>query len=153
MTKVLIDGGRTADLTDADPSGTIGDLAGALAEGAEHPGGIFSLKVGGTLIHPDTRTGDVALTGEHVVELVEVTGQDWSTPEPLELGVPHDAAGVLRVEVPDGTVEDLIAWAGEDIERARAVIDTELLQEHPRSTLLEHLRGHFDLPDDDDPDA
>lgn len=91
MTKVLIDGGRTADLTDADPNGTIGDLAAALAEGSLHPGGIFSLKVGGTLVHPDTRAGDVALHDDHVIELVEVTDQNWDDhPAVLEVGVPHD---------------------------------------------------------------
>lgn len=150
MTKVLIEGSRTADTEDHDEQ-TVGAVAGSIAIGIHGESDRqFSLKVGGVLFHPDTPTADVALHDDNVVELVEVTDQHWDTPAaPLEVGVPHDSAGVLRVEVPDGTVEDLVEWAGEDVERAKAVIDTELLQEHPRSTLLEHLRAHFDLPDDD----
>lgn len=166
MTKVLIEGGRTVDTADYIDGDTIGTLAQGIA-GTVHdlqetatagqtvlpPARQFSLKVGGHLFHPTTPTADVALHDGNVIELVEVTDQHWPGDEDdttLEVGVPHDAAGELRVEVPTGTVDELIEWAGEDVERAKAVIDVELLQDEPRTTLLHHLRAHFDLPDDDD---
>lgn len=165
MTKVLIEGGRTVDTADYFNGDTIGSLADGIA-GDTHGlmataiGGEvqpldrqFSLKVGGHLLHPTTPTADVALHDGNVIELVEVTDQHWPGDEDdttLEVGVPHDAAGELRVEVPTGTVDELIEWVGEDVERAKAVIDVELLQDEPRTTLLHHLRAHFDLPDDDD---
>lgn len=168
MTKVLIDGGRTADTADYIDDGTIGNLAQGIAGtafdlmesatvGEERlpPARQFSFKVGGVLIHPDTPTGDVALHDENVVELVEVTDQDWSTPETvLEIGVPHDAANtVTAIDVPEGTVAELLDWVGDDIDRARAVIAAELLQAEPRTTLIEALESHFDLPSDDDPNV
>lgn len=91
MTKVLIDGGRTADTDDYEPAATVGGIADQVGQHVHGHDGQFSFKVGGALIHPDTRTGDVALSDEHVVELVEVTDQNWDAPETvLEVGVPHD---------------------------------------------------------------
>lgn len=144
MTKVIIDGGRAVDLIAADLTDTVGNLADGIGQDAYGHQGTFSFKVDGVVIHPDTQTGQVALTDDHTIELVEVTGQSWSGDIPAVDGVVHEA-------VPAGTVEDLIAWVGDDQERAEAVIATEGLQEHPRVTLVEHLRSHFGLDDNDTP--
>jgi len=39
----------------------------------------------------------------------------------------------------DGSVKDILAWAGEDPERAREALDAEQAQEKPRSTLVKQL--------------
>lgn len=141
MTSVHVGDGRTVQLT-GDASGTIGDLADAIAHDAYDTGndGAFSFKVDGVVMHPDTQAAQVALGDDTVVELVEVTDQHWPGDTP-------PADGTIRVEVPEGTVEDLIDWVGDDQARAEATVATEELQEHPRVTLLEHLRAHFDLED------
>lgn len=41
--------------------------------------------------------------------------------------------------VPDDTVPNVLAWVGDDIDRAHAAIDVELSRDEPRSTLLDPL--------------
>lgn len=158
MATVITEGGRSVDTADYIEGDTIGTLAQGIAgtvydlqetaiagQTQLPPARQFSLKVGGHVLHPDTATGEVALHDGNVIELIEVTDQQW--------GSPLEPAGVIRVEVPTGTVEDLIDWVGDDHERAEAALATEALQEHPRSTLIEHLCSHFDLADPTDDDA
>lgn len=41
--------------------------------------------------------------------------------------------------VPDGRIEDVVAWVGDDPDRARRALDTENATSRPRVTLVEHL--------------
>jgi len=41
--------------------------------------------------------------------------------------------------VPNGTVDEILVWVGDDKELAQAAKDKELTDSHPRSTLLNRL--------------
>lgn len=43
--------------------------------------------------------------------------------------------------VPNGTVPDVLAWVGDDSDRARAALDAENRRTHPRQSLIEQLNG------------
>ncbi|MEV0993426.1 hypothetical protein [Nonomuraea sp. NPDC050202] len=53
-----------------------------------------------------------------------------ANPEPDDV---HD-------EVPDGTVDDVLGWVGDDPDRARAALEAEEARDKPRSTLVARLR-------------
>lgn len=73
----------------------------------------------------------------------------WAEPgEPLpevpdsaygEDGVPLDPPPADD-EVPDGTADAILAWVGDDAERAQRALAAEDRREHPRSTLVDKLR-------------
>lgn len=44
------------------------------------------------------------------------------------------------IEVPDGTIKEILAWVGDDTERAEAAADAENAAENPRPTLLDKLK-------------
>jgi hypothetical protein len=41
--------------------------------------------------------------------------------------------------VPDGTVEEIVEWVGDDEDRRRAALAAELAADRPRSTLITQL--------------
>ncbi len=81
MTQVHVGDGRSYTLDNPAQYPNVGDLARAVADDAYDTGsdGIFSFKVDGVVIHPDTRTGQVAFDDSRTVELVDVSGYDWPT--------------------------------------------------------------------------
>lgn len=44
-------------------------------------------------------------------------------------------------EVPDGTVDEVKEWVGDDPEKAQKALDAENESDTPRSTLVDHLEG------------
>ena len=83
MTTVLIGDGRTVDLT-GDATGTIGELADAIARDCYDTGGDgrFSFKIDGVVMHPETAVNQVALRADNTVELVDVTDATWPGDNP-----------------------------------------------------------------------
>ena len=49
-----------------------------------------------------------------------------------------------EVFVPDGTVDEIMAWVGGDKSLAQAAKDKELANDHPRTTLLSRLDSLMD---------
>lgn len=61
-------------------------------------------------------------------------------PEPVEPPEPGpEPESEPTVEVPTGTVDEIMAWVGDDKELAQAAKDKELDSGHPRSTLISKL--------------
>lgn len=67
--------------------------------------------------------------GEHGPELQELP----------EGSVVVDAAAVSGTSVPDGSMETVLAWVGDDAARAALALEAERLREKPRSTLVGQL--------------
>lgn len=44
-----------------------------------------------------------------------------------------------EIQVPDGTVDDVMAWVGNDVERALAALEHEKAKASPRKSLIEKL--------------
>lgn len=55
-------------------------------------------------------------------------------PEP-----PHEEVRDLAVEVPEGTVNEVLTWVGDDHDRAVAALHAELARETPRKGLVADL--------------
>ena len=66
-----------------------------------------------------------------------MTGTAPSNPARSTAG---SAAPVAGSQVPDGTREDVLAWAGNDPARVQAAYDAEMLRAQPRSTLVAELQ-------------
>lgn len=86
----------------------------------------------------DSPSGDTESTAadEHPADDVagDATG-DGSDPIPNA-----DDAGAAAVDVPDGTIDDVLAWVGDDAERARQAIAAENAEGgKARKTLVEQL--------------
>lgn len=54
-------------------------------------------------------------------------------------------------DVPAGTVDEVIAWIGDDPERAQAALDAEDQRDKPRTTLTDHARSVLNNPTPNDP--
>jgi hypothetical protein len=54
-----------------------------------------------------------------------------------------------RDNVPDGTVDEVKAWVGDDPARAELALLAEGERSHPRVTLIDHLDGVLEAHDDD----
>lgn len=79
--------------------------------------------------------------------------QPWDGPMPGELVGEHgpelqelpagsvvvDGAAVTGDEMPDGSVETVLAWVGDDAVRAALALEAERLREKPRTTLVAQL--------------
>lgn len=68
-------------------------------------------------------------------------GDDESENEPedeLE-EPPHDEVRDLAVEVPEGTVNEVLTWVGDDHDRAVAALHAELQRDTPRKGLVTDL--------------
>jgi hypothetical protein len=76
-------------------------------------------------------TGRPYFVGEQGPELVDVQPERDSGVE----GSPESGSG----EVPDGTRDDVLAWVGEDSDRAVAALEAEELRDQPRTTLVAAL--------------
>lgn len=76
------------------------------------------------------RTG-LVLVGEQGPELVPVQPERDSGVE----GSPESGSG----EVPDGNRDVVLAWVGDDSDRAVAALEAEELREQPRTTLVAAL--------------
>lgn len=59
-------------------------------------------------------------------------------PEPKSYAIPEPPAGQGDVPVPDGTVEEVLAWVGADVDRAALALDYERAHKN-RSTLVTAL--------------
>lgn len=61
----------------------------------------------------------------------------------LEVAEPAPAADgdLVSENVPDGTADEVLAWVGDDVERALAALEAENAREKPRKTLLAKLEG------------
>jgi hypothetical protein len=62
-----------------------------------------------------------------------------SPPQQAAGGTEATAAGSTAGAVPDGTMAEVLAWAGSDPGRVQAAYDAELTRPSPRSTLLQEL--------------
>lgn len=69
-------------------------------------------------------------------------------PEPGSPGRPEDAesedAPSNGSEVPDGTVDDVLAWVGDDKARAQAALDAEQQRPTPRTSLVAELEKRLE---------
>lgn len=63
----------------------------------------------------------------------EVERPPASPPPPAEESAPEP------LEVPDGTIPEVLAWVGYSTERAELALAEELARESPRSTLVAEL--------------
>lgn len=104
-------------------------------------------------LHDDTRcvvrangsfTFDDAVVGDAWVQVVR--GKDAASERPLLLGAPDQPTYVPPApqsptgdEVPDGTVETVLAWVGDDGDRARRALVAEGGREKPRTGLTAKL--------------
>lgn len=93
--------------------------------------GVFALSD-----HPATAQLRRHGVDEEAVEDVPVEDGEQDE-EPSE---PEGSEDVDGDGVPDGTAESVLAWVGDDPERARAALAAEDRREHPRSTLVDKLR-------------
>jgi hypothetical protein len=48
-------------------------------------------------------------------------------------------APTVSLEVPDGSISEILDWVGDDEERAALALEAELAKESPRSTLVDKL--------------
>lgn len=81
----------------------------------------------------------VAVDGPDVAQ-VDDTGTDES---------PAEQPAANTDDVPDGVMADVLAWVGEDAERARAALDAEQQREKPRATLVSALELMLKVYDDE----
>lgn len=51
----------------------------------------------------------------------------------------EDVAPVASIRVPDGPISDVLAWVGDDPDRAAAALEAELGKDTPRSSLVDKL--------------
>lgn len=65
-------------------------------------------------------------------EVEQATSEDAAAPDSV-------AEPVAEVAVPDGTVEAVLAWVGDDPERAQRALDYERAKPTPRTTLVAEL--------------
>jgi hypothetical protein len=68
----------------------------------------------------------------------------WQEPEPLEeteepVKVEDETTDPTEGEVPDGTVEQVLGWVGDDQARAAQALTAEQARDRPRSTLVARL--------------
>jgi hypothetical protein len=57
---------------------------------------------------------------------------------PFEAEV-SDVAPTVSLEVPDGSISEILDWVGDDPDRAALALEAELDKESPRSTLVDKL--------------
>ncbi|MCK2242152.1 MULTISPECIES: hypothetical protein [unclassified Crossiella] len=84
-----------------------------------------------TLITPEGQA--VPLTGG------ELLGEHSEPVPPAETDPAADGEEVDEDPVPEGTAEEVLAWVGEDTERARLALEHEQARERPRVTLSKEL--------------
>lgn len=142
MTPIVhTEGGRMVDLDAYIHGQTVGVLAEAIASDTYNDGrpfdngAIFSFKIDGTVVHPDTPEAVEDFTDGMVIELVDVTNHEIVTAP--QNGEPISAGDTISV--PNGTVHELIAWVGDDSGRAEAVLIIERAADEPRKTLIADL--------------
>lgn len=93
-----------------------------------------------------TGTGELAVAepavAERPADTVEVREPAPVEPpadtEPVEETATEDS-GAADEDVPDGNADEVLAWVGDDTERALAAIEAEEAREKPRKTLLAKL--------------
>jgi hypothetical protein len=125
--------GRMLGLADADVLGVQETEHGtkvAVRDGGDRlitAGGVFALTD-----HPATS----GLRRWRQAEPEVQPAADVEEPAPSTTPPPADPPA----EVPDGSVEDVMAWVGQDAERAAKALAVEESREHPRSTLAAKLR-------------
>jgi hypothetical protein len=59
---------------------------------------------------------------------------------------PEDEAN----EVPTGTTKEILAWAGDDKERAQRALDAENENDEPRKGLVKELNARLEKDDDEE---
>lgn len=165
---VLIDGGRTVTLAD-HPGDTVEAIASSIAAAVYGDvaieGATFTLKADGQVLADQPAS---ALNDAKIVELVDVTRGirapaeaatgDGVVVEREGIEVALGETGTLVsgegdpdleiIAVPVGTVDETIAWVGDNIDRARAALAAEQAADEPRTTLIAHLERV--IPDADD---
>ena len=58
--------------------------------------------------------------------------------DPFSAGV-KDTPPAVTIEVPDGSISDVLKWVGDDPARAAAALAAEYARDVPRSTLVDKL--------------
>jgi len=100
-------------------------------------------------VRPATEAEEIAwreANGTPVLRVAEPAPEEPSAEtievaEPAPVVAPEETVPVEETTVPDGTAEDVLAWVGDDTERALAAIEAEEAREKPRKTLLAKLEG------------
>lgn len=66
---------------------------------------------------------------------------------------PEELAGELTPGgLPDGTVDEVVAWVGNDQARAQLALDAEQAKDSPRKTAVAALEQVLGIEDDETPD-
>lgn len=96
----------------------------------------------------DTEQGEAVqdeVTGvvdaEALADVETVTVGSDGEPSSFGADVERDGDADLTAAVPDGTADDVMAWVGDDTERARAAFEVESGRTKPRKTLLAKLEN------------
>lgn len=56
-------------------------------------------------------------------------------------GAPRTKPVPEEEKVPEGTAREILSWVSEDVERAAEALESEKVQDKPRKTLMETLKG------------
>lgn len=92
-------------------------------------------------VEPHTPQAEAALQSlQHVAAQADEQDADG---EPDD-GDEDEGAGADDGEVPSGTVEVVLAWVGQDADRAQRARDAELATERPRTGLVDKLQKVVD---------
>lgn len=80
------------------------------------------------------------------LEYLDTRGRTWELEQAKRLilensGKSAPSAAPSGDEVPEGTVDEVLAWVGDDKDRAQQALDAEEDSDKPRSTLVEALEA------------
>lgn len=121
--------GRALGLADAD----------VLSVEETEDGARVTVRDGGDRLITDD--GVFALSDHPATAQLRRHGADDEAAEPDDVPDPEPSADPADDEVPDGTAEAMLAWVGDDAERAQRALAAEDKRDHPRSTLVAKLRA------------
>lgn len=136
MVTVILTNGRSAQFETADFP-TCGELGWAAAQEVGQLLGLFSLKVNGDVARPETDA--TALTDTDVLEVIDVSDYPWSDEAAELVDDTETADDAGELEVPSGTIHEILDWVGDSPARAERAIAVERDADEPRTTLIARL--------------
>jgi hypothetical protein len=88
--------------------------------------------------HNTDLAGEVKAASEEHAETVQAEREDVGPRAPGDHAGQGESSGT-EGEVPDGTVDEVKEWVGDDPDRAQQALDAENAKASPRSSLVAHL--------------
>lgn len=88
--------------------------------------------------------GTTRLLTEHGWEHYTAPAEGLDASDEPEAAPAPSAERVTDVEVPDGSIREILTWVGDDQERALEALRAERARPTPRKTLVNELKGRVD---------